>query len=128
MDLNNVNLKQVLVSIKYQLECSKSVFIDAQLERIESDFKRSSIFDDELALIRILKNLVKQKNSKVNSLATKIQRMLNDQKITADSSIFKGISIKKVKSFIMENEFEKTKFGSLETIIGEQYYNRFLKK
>lgn len=98
------------------------------MEQIEKRLREGKIYEEELVLLKVLKERVDSKYSVIKGNITRDQnRHQYKRKEAPTSGTWKGIDVDKVKKYISENEFPKPEFGSVENKIAESFFEKYLR-
>ena len=130
MDLSKIDLTQVLYAIKYRMDSQKQVYVNYEVEQMEKKLRAGKIYEEELVLLKVLKERVDSKMSAVSGIITRDQNRLQyKRKEVPTSGTWKGIDVDKVREFIRANEFPDPEFGwdSVEDKIAEGVFKKYLK-
>lgn len=125
MDSTKINIKSVLIAVKYEILTARQVYIS--LVETEDRLRSGKIYADELVLLRILKERVESKSAHIAGEKKKNDARHYDNRVNEKSESFKEIPIEKLKRFIQDNDFEMPKYGTLEQQIGNMFFNKYLK-
>lgn len=124
MELEKINIKEVLITIKHRILSAQQVYFNT--EEIERRLRQAKIYDDELVLLRIFKERVEHKTNMISGEIKKNGARRYDR-TDESSETFKKIPIDKVKNFIRQNDFTQSKYSTIEQVIGDLFYDKFLK-
>lgn len=120
--IGDIDLKRVLIKILILNEESKKIYIDSQVENLAYQLKKSTLFQDEIVLLRLLENSVNQKISQINSRITFLENKQRENRFDLNSSTYKGLNPTRIIDFVNKNkDREWSKYDSKETTLAEMY-------
>lgn len=128
MNLEKVNLIQVLISIKIKISGQQVVNITRSIEDARKQLTAGTIYHEELVLLKILEDRVKEKVSRARGYIVKLEGLRYDRRLQETSNYFKEIDIIDVRSFIRSNDFDQVlkEWETIEYVIAKAFCEKYL--